>query len=78
MVAVPESSLVYTDMTRLVARTRLFAIAQAQGRIGYRFATHLVGALGINTIFVVSKPPHEENGVWKMTVDEVELTKQVR
>lgn len=27
------------------------------------------------TTFVVSKPPHEESGRWKMTVDGVELTR---
>lgn len=27
------------------------------------------------TTFVVSKPPREENGRWKMTVDGVELTR---
>lgn len=35
----------------------------------------VVGALGINTTFVVSATPHEDAGVWKMTVDNVELTK---
>lgn len=35
----------------------------------------VVGALGFDTKFVVSKPPHEENGVWTMTVDGRELTK---
>lgn len=34
-----------------------------------------VGALGINTIFSVSKKPHQEDGVWKMTVDGRELTR---
>ncbi|MCD6066779.1 MAG: hypothetical protein K0S33_1605 [Bacteroidetes bacterium] len=36
----------------------------------------VVGALGIETTFVVSKPPHEEEGTIKMTVDGIELTKQ--
>ena len=27
------------------------------------------------TTFVVAKPPHEEAGRWKMTVDDVELTR---
>lgn len=36
----------------------------------------VVGALGINTIFVVSEKPHETDGVTKMTVDGVELVKQ--
>ncbi len=36
-----------------------------------------VGALGINTTFAVSAPPHKDStGVWKMTVDGNELTKQ--
>ena len=36
-----------------------------------------VGALGINTTFVVSDPPHKDSsGVWKMTVDGNELIKQ--
>ncbi len=36
----------------------------------------VVGALGINTTFVVSETPHQDStGTWKMTVDGVELTK---
>jgi predicted amidohydrolase len=35
----------------------------------------IVGALGINTTFIVSEAPKEVNGVWKMTVDGNELTK---
>jgi hypothetical protein len=36
----------------------------------------VVGALGINTTFVVSDPPHQDStGAWKMTVDGNELTK---
>ncbi|MES2555554.1 MAG: hypothetical protein V4604_05345 [Bacteroidota bacterium] len=35
----------------------------------------IVGALGFDTKFVVSEAPHEENGVWSMTVDGRELTK---
>ncbi|XKM13228.1 hypothetical protein RCS94_09380 [Orbaceae bacterium ac157xtp] len=29
-----------------------------------------VGALGMDTLFVVNKPPYFENGVWKMIVDD--------
>ncbi len=29
----------------------------------------------LSTTFVVSKPPFQEEGVWKMVVDGVELTK---
>ena len=36
----------------------------------------VVGALGMNTTFNVSKKPSEENGLWKMTVDGEELVKQ--
>jgi len=35
----------------------------------------LVGVGFMNTEFVVTKPPHEEGGLWKMTVDGVELTR---
>ena len=35
----------------------------------------LGGVAFITTTFVVSKPPYNENGVWKMVVDGVELTK---
>jgi len=31
----------------------------------------------LSTVFVVSKPPFQEEGVWKMVVDGVELTKSV-
>ncbi len=36
----------------------------------------IVGFWKFKTAFVVSEPPHEENGVWKMTVNGVELTKK--
>lgn len=36
----------------------------------------VVGALGINTTFVVSETPHQDStGVWKMTVDGIELSR---
>lgn len=35
----------------------------------------VVGIAFINTTFIVSKPPYQENGVWKMVVDGVELKK---
>ena len=36
----------------------------------------VVGALGINTTFVVSNPPEKDSaGIWKMTVDGIELTR---
>ncbi|WP_460535683.1 hypothetical protein [Chitinimonas naiadis] len=36
----------------------------------------VVGVGPMVTTFVVSAPPHNEAGVWKMTVDGVELTRQ--
>ena len=35
----------------------------------------VIGVGFMSTEFVVSKPPHEEGGEWKMTVDGIELTK---
>ena len=35
----------------------------------------VVGVAFIKTTFVVSRPPYQENDVWKMVVDGVELTK---
>lgn len=35
----------------------------------------IVGVGWMRTRFVVSKPPHREGAVWKMTVDGVELTR---
>ncbi len=35
----------------------------------------VVGVLFLTTTFNVSDPPQEENGVWRMTVDDVQLTK---
>lgn len=35
----------------------------------------IAGIAFFNTRFVVSKPPALQNGVWKMTVDGVELTR---
>ncbi|MCP3907753.1 MAG: hypothetical protein GY712_07020 [Oceanicoccus sp.] len=35
----------------------------------------VVGVSFLTTAFDVSEPPHEEKGVWRMTVDDVQLTK---
>lgn len=35
----------------------------------------VVGILFLTTTFDVSEPPHDENGIWRMTVDGVRLTK---
>jgi hypothetical protein len=37
----------------------------------------IVGVAFMKTEFAVSAPPHEDGGVWKMTVDGVELTRSV-
>jgi hypothetical protein len=36
----------------------------------------VVGVGFMSTEFVVSAPPHEEEGAWKMTVDGIELTRK--
>ena len=36
----------------------------------------VVGVGFMSTEFVVSAPPHEDGGVWKMTVDGIELTRK--
>ena len=36
----------------------------------------VAGAMGMKTRFVVQQPPHEEAGVWTMTVDGVRLTRE--
>ena len=35
----------------------------------------VVGIAFIKTTFIVSKPPYQENGEWKMVIDGVELKK---
>lgn len=35
-----------------------------------------IDALGVTTLFHVTEKPHEEDGVWKMTVNDVELTRE--
>ena len=35
----------------------------------------VAGAMGMKTRFVVQQPPHQEAGVWTMTVDGVRLTR---
>lgn len=35
-----------------------------------------VGIGPFSTTFVVTQPPHQSNGAWKMTVDGVELTRR--
>jgi hypothetical protein len=35
-----------------------------------------IGVFGISTTFRIDTPPHDDGGVWKMTIDGVELTRQ--
>jgi len=42
---------------------------------GFRGNHFDAGVAFVRTTFVVNKPPHRENGKWKMTVDGVELTR---
>ncbi len=37
-----------------------------------------VGIGPMSTTFIVSKPPYQEGGKWKMVVDGIELTKTVQ
>jgi len=36
----------------------------------------VVGIGSLATTFIVTAPPHQEGDAWKMTVDNIELTKQ--
>ena len=36
----------------------------------------VVGVGPVTTVFVVSKAPHEDDGVWRMTVDGVDVTRK--
>ncbi|POY35801.1 hypothetical protein C3K47_13700 [Solitalea longa] len=63
------------EYERVEAGTSKSANAPLQKFEGDNF---VIGALGINTTFVVSKPPHEENGIWKMTVDGEELQRTMQ
>lgn len=44
---------------------------------GFEGDNFSVGVGPFSTTFVVSRPPHLENGVWKMTVDGVELVRGI-
>ena len=46
-----------------------------KGFVGDNFE---VGVGPMSTTFVVSKPPHEEGGSWKMVVDGTELTRSTQ
>jgi len=60
----------YTKTPADGATTSISAPIQAFHPTGFD-----VGIGPFVTTFLVTEPPHEDGGVWKMTVDEVELTK---
>ncbi len=70
------SLVITTDSKVLYKRTRNDTTTSVDASIqkfkGNDFA---VGFLFISTTFVVSKPPYQEGGRWKMVVDGVELTR---
>jgi hypothetical protein len=67
----PDGSLAY----RRVKGNRTTSIdAPLQKFVGDDFVT---GVWFMTSTFKVSEPPHLANGVWKMTVDGVELTREV-
>lgn len=43
---------------------------------GFDGDNFIVGVGPIRSTFVVSMPPHQDRGVWKMTVDGVDLTRE--
>ncbi len=43
---------------------------------GFDGDNFVVGVGPIRTTFMVSLPPHQDRGAWKMTVDGVELTRE--
>lgn len=65
----PDGSVDYKRLEGGIKRS-VTAPIRAFRRDGFE-----VGALGLNTTFRIDRPPHEENGVWKMTIDGVELTR---
>lgn len=64
-----DGSVVYNRLQEGVTKS---IDAPLKGFIGNDFE---VGIGPMTTTFVVSVAPHQENGVWKMTVDGVEITK---
>lgn len=45
---------------------------------GWQGDDFVVGVMTVKTKFKVTEPPHEVDGVWKMTVDGVELIRSDR
>lgn len=66
----PDGSVAYKRMKGGVTTSVDGPLKEFQGN------NFLVGLGPLTTTFVVSVPPHEAGGVWKMTVDDVELTRR--
>src|SRR5689334_7119860 len=64
----------YVSYERREGNSRTTVNAPIQSVEGDDF---IVGVGPFKTKFVVSKPPHLEGNVWKMTVDGVELTRGI-
>ncbi len=65
-----EGNCEYTKEANDSAKTSINAPIQSFHPTGFD-----VGIGPFVTTFVVTKPPHEDGGVWTMTVDDVELTR---
>lgn len=62
----------HVQYVRLDGSKKTTLNAPIQGFDGNNFS---VGVGMFSTTFVVSKPPHQDGAVWKMTVDGVELVR---
>ncbi len=69
LLILPDGSVKYERLKGGATTTVTGPIKEFQGN------NFVVGIALIKTTFVVSKPPYQENGVWKMIVDGVELSK---
>lgn len=69
LLILPDGSVKYERLKGGATTTVTGPIKEFQGD------NFVVGIAFIKTTFVVSKSPYQENGVWKMIVDGVELSK---
>ncbi|MCA9707335.1 MAG: hypothetical protein KDK70_15890 [Myxococcales bacterium] len=64
----PEGRVEYT-------RREGKGVVEVSGPVGWQGDDFVVAVMVVKTKFDVSEPPHEEDGLWVMTVDGVELTR---
>jgi hypothetical protein len=69
LVITPEGRAVYKRQEGNMSKSIDAPIKEFKGD------NFVIGVGFMSTEFVVSKPPHEEGGAWKMTVDGIELTR---